>query len=233
MYLANFYIYIAILFLSFIASLNIYAQSARPIYLKLFPVFLLLTLTVEIASYTIAQRGDDNSFIYHLFFPLEFTFYLFVAYNLLSSSRLKTAIVISAFIYLIAIVVYYSIATVEKFPTLAYCGGACLVILFYVFYLFEIVKLPIHLTPKREEGFWIFVGVLLYYSATLPIWICIRFMDSFSNNTLNYFSTLLMIMNYTLYVSFIVAFMCKSLFKKKDESLYNVSELVEYLKKHK
>ncbi len=229
MFFINFYIYITILFLSFTASLNMYIQKGQPLYLKLFPVFLFLTLVVEVASRVIFLNGGDNSFVYHLFFPLEFTFYLYVAYNILSSKRIKRAIVISTLAYLIIILIYYSVGAVEKFPTLAYCGGALLVIIFYSFYYFEIVNLPIHLTPKREEAFWIFVGVLLYYSSTLPIWVCSRVMENFSKGTLDYLSTLLMIMNYILYTSFIIAFVCKSIFKRKDESLYDLSEYAEFI----
>lgn len=229
MFFINFYIYITILFLSFIASLNMYAQKRQVLYLRLFPVFLFITLFVEVSSHLIVLKGGDNSLIYHLFFPLEFCFYLYVAYNILTSRWIKKAIVISTFVYLAIILIYYSIGTVEKFPTIAYCGGALLVIIFYSFYYFEIVNLPIHLTPKREESFWVFVGVLLYYSSTMPIWLCTRFMENFSKGTLDYLSTLLMFMNYVLYTSFIIAFICKSIFKKKDESLYDLSEFAEFI----
>jgi hypothetical protein len=231
MYFINFYIYVTVLYLSFIASLNVYSNKGQALYLRIFPAFLFLTLMVEVTSHILVQKGVDNSFLYHLFFPIEFTFYLYVAYNILSSKRIKRAIVISTIAYLIAIFIYYSNATVEKFPTLAYCGGASLVVVFYAFYYFEIINLPIHLTPKREEGFWIFVGVLLYYSSTLPIWLCTRFMENFSQGTLDYFSTLLMLMNYVLYISFIIAFLCKGIFKKKDESLYDFSEFSEFIPK--
>lgn len=229
MFYINFYIYITILFLSFIASLVVFAHKGRPLYLKLFSPFLLITLIVEIISHNFALRGIDNSFLYHLFFPIEFTFYLYIAYNILSSKRVKKAIAIMTVIYLVTIIIYYSVAEIGKFPVVAYCGGAMLIIFFYAFYYREIIRLPIHLTPKREEGFWIFSGVLLYYLATFPIWLCVRFMDSFSKGTLDYFSTLLMLMNYVLYITFIIAFLCKSIFKKKNEALYDLSEYAEFL----
>lgn len=228
MFFINFYIYIAILFLCFLASLLVFSHKGAPLYLKLFSPFLLITLIIEIVSHTLALKGSDNAFLYHLFFPIEFTFYLYVAYNILSSKRLKKAIVVSTIMYLITIIIYYGISIIDKFPSVAYCGGAMLVIFFYAFYYFEIINLPIQLTPKREEGFWIFSGVLLYYLSTFPIWLCVRFMDSFSKGTLDYFSTILMLMNYVLYIAFIIAFICKRIFKKKDESLYDLSEYAEF-----
>lgn len=232
-YYINFYIYIAILTLCLIASLTIYNKKRQPLYLRLFPPFLLITLVIEIAARFLTQSGVDNSYLYHYFFPIEFTFYLFIAYHILSGKLLKKAVVVVTLTYLITIGIYYSLVEIQKFPTVAYCFGATLVLIFYSFYFFEIVRLPIDLTPKREESFWIFFGVVLYYSTTFPIWLTIQFMVGFSDGTLSYLSTLLMLMNYSLYISFIIAFLCKRLFKKKEGAICDFSEFSELLQDEK
>lgn len=229
MYNINFYIYIFILFFCLLASFTIFRKKRQPLYLKLFPLFLLITLGVEIAARMLTVRGLDNSLLYHYFFPLEFTFYLYVAYNILSKKVLRNVIAVSTLMYLLLIAIYYSLIPIHGFPTLAYTLGALLVLFFYSFYFFEIVRLPINLTPKREESFWIFFGVMLYYSTTLPIWLTIQFMVGFSDNTLSYLSTLLMLMNYSLYISFTIAFFCKILFKKKEGGICDFNKSFELI----
>ncbi|MGN6420509.1 MAG: hypothetical protein ACTHMC_23570 [Pseudobacter sp.] len=233
MYHINFYVYITILCLCLAASLSVYLKKGQHIYLKLFSPFLVITLLVEVTAYTLTQNGIENSYLYHYFFPIEFTFYLFIAYHILSRKILKKAVVASTFIYLVIIGIYYTLFKIHGFPTIAYCLGAVLVLFFYSFYFFEIVRLPINLTPKREESFWIFFGVVLYYSTTLPIWLTIQFMVGFSDGTLSYLSTLLMLMNYSLYISFIIAFFCKRMFKKKEGAICDFSELSELFQEEK
>lgn len=233
MYYINYYIYVTILSFCLLASFSVYNKKHQPFYLKLFSPFLLVTLVVEITAHLLTEKGLDNTYLYHYFFPIEFTFYLFIAYNILSRKLLRKAIVVSTLIYLITISIYYSQNVIQGFPTIAYSMGAILVLFFYSFYFFEIVRLPINLTPKREEGFWVFFGVVLYYSTTLPIWLTIQFMVGFSDGTLSYLSTLLMLMNYSLYISFIIAFFCKQLFKKKEGAICDFSELSELLQDEK
>lgn len=218
MYFFNLYTYLTLLFLSFLSSLTIYFRKDQPRYLKAFPPFLLVSFLIEIAAYIFVRKGLDNSSLYHFFFPVEISFFLFVSYHILKRPKIKKAIVFSASIYIAVIGIYYSISDIKGFPTVAYFLGAMLVIIFYSFYFFEIIRLPIDLTPKREENFWIFVGVLLFYLTTLPIWLIVQFMGTFSKGTLEYFSTLLMLMNYALYLSLIIAFFCKRIFRKKESS---------------
>ncbi len=45
MFFINFYIYITVLYLSFIASLNVYSNKGHALYLRIFPAFLFLTLS--------------------------------------------------------------------------------------------------------------------------------------------------------------------------------------------
>lgn len=227
MYTVNFYTYLIILFICFLSSLRIYYRKKQPFYLKLFPPFLLGTLIIEVIAHILIRKGIDNSSLYHYFFPIEITFFLYIGYHILSRKRLKRAIVVLTSIYVLAISIYYALNEINGFPTLAYFSGAALVIFFYSFYFFEIVRLPINLTPKREESFWIFFGVVLFYSTTLPIWLTVTFMVPFSKGTLDFISTLLMLMNFALYLSLTIAFFCKRIFKEKEGGICDFNRFSE------
>src|SRR6266700_2894022 len=91
---------IVILVLCFIASLTNYLNKNGPLYLKLFPVFLLLVLVCEYIGIYMSRKQQNNLFLYSIVSVIEFLFYFFFFYSVYRISRVKRLVLILMAVYL-------------------------------------------------------------------------------------------------------------------------------------
>ena len=204
-----FYLYLTILFISFLFSLLIYFRNNVPLYLRLFPPFLLLTLVVEITGHILTLNNIINTSFYNFFFVVEFVFYYFVVYQFVQNAKFKKVIFYSMYTYsVIALINIFFIQGIKHLHTYTINLGALLLISFCVYYLYELIKRPVIKMPLREPAFWITCGLITFYSVTQPLIAAYNFAFEYNLININILAVIQITPNYILYPSFAIAFYC-------------------------
>jgi hypothetical protein len=86
-------------FLCFLASLTIYLKKNPPLFLKPFPIFLLITVVIEVIATVLRVNKMPIKPLYNFFSVFEIEFYLFVFYCSIKNKPIKQVIFYSGILY--------------------------------------------------------------------------------------------------------------------------------------
>lgn len=207
-------IYVFFIALSFGVSFLVYRQPGAAFYLKLFPPFLGLSLFVEIFALYLISRGGKNYILYSFFGAIEFAFYLyilsFIIQNLLTRKIIRYILV---FNFLVSLSNIFFIQK-DRFNSITYSLGCLLIVFFCIYYFFELFRYPKSIKLSTEPAFWICSGLLFYYCCSFPLLGLTSLLSLFSQTLLRNIYLLLNVMNFLLYTSFTVAFLCRIRIRK-------------------
>ena len=197
--------------ISFLASISIYFTSkSSPFYLKLFPPFLLATLVTESFGAFLSSIGRTNVWLYNFFTVFEFCFYLWVINLIINNRLLKKIIRISLLLYMvISVNNIIFIQKMKAFHTVTYALGCLLVVIFCVYYFFELFKLPKSVKLKNNPAFWICTGLLFFYCCGFPLYGLTNYLSGISRLIIKNFYSIIIILNIFLYSLFTIAFLCR------------------------
>ncbi len=204
------YIVIIIIGIAVSAGLIGYFQPATDIYLKLFPLFLLLTVVVIfIANYLSAHNGN-NTVLYNFFGAFEFCFYFFVLYRIIQKELMKKIVFWILCIYpVLALINIFFIQGLNSFHSITYALGCLLIVTICVYYFLELFQLDHSVNLARQPAFWICSGLLFFYACTFPIFGLLNFLRSLPYVILKNLETIIDLLNIFLYSSFTIAFLCR------------------------
>jgi tellurite resistance protein TehA-like permease len=114
-------------------------------------------------------------------------------------------------------VVLYALAAVSNilfiqkmktFHTVTYSLGCLLIVLFCIYYFFELFRLPKSVKLKHNPAFWICTGLLFFYCCGFPLYGLINYWSDISKLILKNFDKIITILNIFLYTLFTIAFLC-------------------------
>ncbi len=204
-------IYIYFILISFLASLSVYLTSkSSPFYLILFPPFLLVTLVAESLGAYLSSIGRPNVWLYNFFTVFEFCFYLWVISHIISNRLMKKAVRITLLLYmLIAVTNIIFIQKMKAFHTVTYALGCLFIVIFCIYYFFELFKLPKSVKLKNNPAFWLCSGLLFFYCCGFPLYGFINYLSSISTLIIKNFYSIIVILNCFLYSLFTIAFLCR------------------------
>lgn len=202
-------IYLIFEVISFLASLSCYFQKPAFRYLRLFPVFLLITILVEVIGWILTQNRINNSFLFYPFSSIEFEFYLFILLNIIYNLKVKRIITILLVVYPILSIVNIYLIQAHTFPSISFSIGCLLIVGFCIYYFFELFQLPRSVNLIQEPAFWICSGLLFFYCCSFPLFGLSNFMFKLSNVIRKNISFILTIMNVLLYSLFTISFLCR------------------------
>src|SRR4051812_26658114 len=99
-------VYLAFIVISFLAGLTVAFQRNTSRYLRLFTVFLFLTLVVEIISLYLNKQGRKSTLtiVYSFFTSFEFLFYLYVLREIIRNKLVKKIVFTAAWLYLLLVI---------------------------------------------------------------------------------------------------------------------------------
>jgi hypothetical protein len=204
------FIYITLLVVSVLASATIYFDRQAPLYLKLFPPFLIITTCVETIGYYTRIKGINSAPMFNFFTTFEFVFYFCILYSIINLQKIKKVILFCLWLYpVMAIINILFIQGITRMHFYTLNVGAILIVIFCIAYFYQLIKFPKQAYPLREPAFWICCGLLFFYSITLPIMAGMKlllFRDSFE---LKLYYILINISNFFLYGLFTLAFICR------------------------
>jgi hypothetical protein len=201
-------LFMLFLTISFIASLFAYFKKPTPLYLKLFPPFLLLTLVIEMIGSYQSSIDQHNLIMYNFFSVAWICFYMFITSLLINSRKVKQVVRVTAILYGIgSLVNIIFIQKMKTFHTVTYSFGFLLIVLFCIYYFLELFRLPKSVNLMRNPAFWICSGLLFFCCCSFPLFGFINFWGQFKY-VRNNFQTIIEILNIFLYSLFTIAFLC-------------------------
>lgn len=208
-------LYVYFIAFSFLASLSAFAIKKSPIYLKLFPPFLLATLIVELVGAYLPSINKPNVWLYNFFTVIEFCFYLFIISLVIKNNRGKKTIRIILVLYaIITIVNIIFIQKMKAFHTVTYALGCLLIVVVCIYYFLELFRNPKSVKLTNNPAFWICSGLLFFYCCGFPLYGLTNFISGISELIIKNFFAIIIILNIFLYSLFTIAFLCRLKIRK-------------------
>lgn len=208
-------LHIIVISISMLASLTLYFQKNTPFYLKTFPVFLIITIGVELIGLWFTQHGKSNVRMFNCFTTAEFVYYLYILRSIIVSKKVKTLINYLMVLYPAgALFNIYFIIPRFQFHTVTYSIGCILIAAVCIYYFFELFQLSKSMTLVREPAFWICSGLLFFYCCSFPLFGMWNLLTSVSNVIIRNIDYILKFLNTLLYSMFTIGFLCRLRVKK-------------------
>lgn len=204
-------IYIYFIAISFLASLSTYFTSGKsPLYLKLFPPFLFLTLAAESTGAYLSFVRMNNLAMYNFFTVFEFSFYLWIITLVISNTRIKKIMRSCLCLYvLIAVGNIIFIQKMKAFHSVTYAFGCLLIVGACVYYFFELFRFPKSIKLISTPAFWICSSLLFFYCCGFPLFGFTNLLSGISTLIVKNFHSIIIILNIFLYTLFTIAFLCR------------------------
>jgi hypothetical protein len=193
---------------SFLVSLLVYRKNT-PIYLRLFPPFLLLTLVAEIYGSYLYTKGKNNIVLYNFFSTFEFVFYLYILRSVISNKKVQKIIWIVMTLFVVAAL--FNLSFVQKkgtFHSTIYATGCLLIVIFCIYYFLELFRFPQSGRLYYNPAFWICTSLLFFYCCGFPLYGLLNEWSGISSLIVENFTMIVTILNIFLYSLFSIAFIC-------------------------
>jgi len=201
--------------LSMLAGFVTLPRRKGPLYLRIFPFFLLVTLVTEIWAWELALKGITNTAHYNFISVTGCVFYLYILRHEIFLKRAKKIILIIMISYVILSL--YNIffgQKIDSFHTMTYSLGCFLIVAVSIYYFYELFQVPRSIDLKREPAFWIVSGLLFFYVCTLPLLGVVNYLYTFPDIINAALEQLITVLNVLLYSLFTIAFLCRINFKR-------------------
>ena len=202
-------LYMLFIAISFFASLRIYfTKKTSYNYLKLFPPLLLVTLIVELLGAYLGSQGKNNLALYNFFSVFWICYCLGIINCVITNTRVKKIMWGTIVLYtLAAIINILFIQKVKTFNTVTYSFGFLLIVLFCIYYFFELFSLPKSVHLANNPAFWICLGLLFFCCCGFPLYGFINYWAKVPLVIQN-FNIIVTVLNIFLYSLFTIAFLC-------------------------
>jgi hypothetical protein len=182
-------------------------------YLKLFAWFVFITMVIEIAQKFFLHNYEQA--FYNFYSLLEFIFLGYLLYQIVESGFIKRLILLTEYVYLPATLIdIFFIRGINHFHTITYLLGAVLLILFSVYFLYELFFKKLDVTSIKESSFCIVLGILLFHSCSAAIMLTVDFLNKFLPEEIRLLNKVMLAINLLYYSLFIIAFLCIPKLKK-------------------
>jgi len=203
-------IYFLLLIISFLASLTAFFQKGTQLYLRLFPLFLLVTIAVELFATWLSGHKRSTTILYNFFSSVEFLFYMYVLREIIRSPQVRKIIFHIAWInLLLGVGNTLFIFKTGSYNSVTYALGCLLIAIICIFFFFELFQSTSSINLIRLPAFWICAGLLFYYTCSFPIYGLFNFLRRVPDFLRKNIQVILLLLNVFLYSSFTIAFLCR------------------------
>jgi len=201
--------YIYFIVVALFASLRIYSKKIGGYpYLKTFPVYLLITLLVELLGSYFSYVRVNNLTLYNVFSIVSICYFLWLVSRMLESRRSKRTIRIIISVYIIFSAVNLLYIQKGEFNTISYGLGCILIVYFSIFFFLQLFRQPASVALTSYPDFWICTAIMFWYCCGFPLYGFINFWTVNSAFVANNFGPIVTILNIFLYSLFTIAFIC-------------------------
>jgi len=204
------YFNIILIGIALLASLTAYFRHDSDIYLRLFPIFLLLSAIATSIGVWLNSQNKNNTSLYNLWSVVEFCFYFFCLYRIIRKTLAKK--IVFAILCVYPIIAYSNIFLIQKltiFHSMTFSLGCLLVVGIGIYYFLELFQISHSINLSRQPAFWICSGLLFFYACSFPIFGLANFLRSLPHVIRTNLGTIIDLLNVFLYSSFTIAFLCR------------------------
>lgn len=194
---------------AFITALVVYRKFSRS-HWKWFIIYLGFIVLAEFLGklFTRYNTADAKIILYdYIVIPVEFLFFI-IMYWFESKPKGKTLFpILAATIYIISIVINFTIFREEKFfiHSFSYTVGTLMLLILSVHYLFQLSTSDAVLTFKTNICFWVSIGLILFYVGSIPFFGMLNTLYTIELKSLFYWLAYSMyIVNIAMYCLFII-----------------------------
>lgn len=136
--------------------------------LRLFSIYLFITLLKESACAYLAIFGQQNLHIYNILSIIEYLIYFYLYYYVFQERKIKTVILLfSAITFLVYILDITYINGLYNFNSLTTTVGGFSVAVIALLYFYQLIKGIEYSNLTKVPMFWISTGVLFYSIGTI------------------------------------------------------------------
>jgi len=165
-----------------LVSLSVYFVRPTPLYLKLFPVYILSALISGMVQEYVARQHHYNTGIANTFGTIEFCFYYFVIREVLVNTTIRRIILyIIIFYALFAFFHLYFNRGKISFDTVNYTIGTILTTVLCIYYFIELFQKSTEVSLARQPAFWIVTGIFFSAVISYPLFVMQSFMEESSH----------------------------------------------------
>jgi hypothetical protein len=195
--------------IAFLASLTVFFFPTDQRWLRHFSLFLLVICLLTWVENYLAIAKIDNTEISNISTVVEFTFYLYMFREIVVGRRAKKTFYTLVFAYPIVAVINIFLIQRNGFHTMTYALGCLLIIGSCIYYFWELFQRNSSINLGRQPSFWICSGLLFYYTCNFPLYGAANLFKVMPHVILSNLLAILVLLNILLYLSFIIAFLCR------------------------
>ncbi|HEV2355797.1 MAG TPA: hypothetical protein VGR89_16225, partial [Puia sp.] len=141
---------------------------------------------------------------------LVISFLLFIIREIVASRKAKRTFLLIFLLYpVVAIANIFLVQQYSNFHTMTYSLGSLLIVTGCIYYFWELFQQKSSVDLVRQPAFWICSGLLFYYCCTFPVYGLTNFINSLPLVVRMNLFTILIVVTICLYISFIIAFLCR------------------------
>jgi hypothetical protein len=207
---------IELVVLAFAVPVGLLATRRKdPLYLRLFPFFLLITLSVELIGQHFKKAGQNNLILFNLFTVFEFMFYTYFFLVVIPGVTIKK--ITRIIFWLLPVICFANIFFIQGpdvFHTYTYVVGCLVMVALGITYFYRIFMIPERMNLLREPAFWISVGIIFFFVASVSILGVFNYISTLPRNLIRLLQAIFLWVNAFFYVLFIFAFLCRKNIRK-------------------
>jgi len=196
--------------IAFLASLTIFFIPGGEPYLKHFSLFLFVNACFDITTAYTALYRINNVLIVNLNTMVVICYYLFLLSQIVHGRKAKAGILIFlATYFLLSVTNIFLVQKTGVFNSITYTLGCLQIVASCIYFFWELFQQPYSGPLGRQPAFWICSGLLFFYTCTLPVYGPINLLKVWPKVILENLLAILVSLTILLYISFIIAFLCR------------------------
>lgn len=191
-------------------------KKSNPLYLKLLPFFLLLTMAVELIGELLQGPGRNNLLLFNLFTVIEFCYYTWFFSEVTHGKRVKRSIqIIKYLLPTICLINIFFLQGPTVFHTYTYCAACLIMVGLGITYFYQLFYSSGRIDLRREPAFWISIGIVFFFTCAVSVIGVINYVSTLPRNIAILLQKIFLLINAFFYIFFIIAFLCNRINTRK------------------
>jgi hypothetical protein len=198
-----------LVFVLFLLSLLSLLQKPIPGYLKLFPIYFIVSFIEGLVTEYKAHHGQYNTGIANVWGIIEFCFYFFVLRQMIINIKIKKVILLILILFpLLALTILYFQKQVG-FNPVNFTIGTLITVSLCIYYFVELFQKAEIESLAKLPAFWIASAILFIAVLSFPMFAFISYMKNVPRLLINNISAIYNIISVLTTLLYSIGFLCR------------------------